>query len=377
MPLLQPFRLNFRSGLHAGTRGADLEHTTVHLTADTLFSALVDAWRRTGGDPPAFAAPFAADPPDPPFRLTSAFPFAGDLLFFPAPANTRRLRAGAMDESQGKALKRTRYLSTRLFRAAIGAQDAPQANPLKLQEGALLLDAAEAAALPPSLRFVDAKPGSALQRLRPFTALAHMAVWAETRVPRVTVDRLSSASTIFHIKRTSFAAGCGLWFGVEWRQPDATVAGAGLSYRQAFDLALAMLEDDGLGGERAAGYGAFTLAPALPDLALPDAQPGEAGWLLSRCILRSDEVPAALQGKGVVYQLAATAGWTRSAQGTAHRRRRVFMLEEGSCLQAHGEILGQVVDVGPVGAEGPLLPHPVYRYGLGLMAGIRQEEQHG
>lgn len=377
MPLLQPYRLNFRSGLHAGTRGADLEHTTVHLTADTLFSALVDAWRRSGGDPAAFAAPFVAAPADPPFRLTSAFPYAGDVLFFPAPVDTRRVPAGTGDDPQGKALKRTRYLSEQLFLTAIGAQHAPHTRRLVLQEGALLLDEAEAEALPPSLRNVDAKPGSAPPRPRPLTALAHMALWADTRVPRVTVDRVSSASTIFHIKRTSFAAGCGLWFGVEWRRPEARVGGTETSFRQAFDLALAMLEDDGLGGERAAGYGAFTLAPALPDLALPDARPGDAGWLLSRCILRPGELPATLQGEAVAYRLAATAGWLRSAQGTAHRRRRVFVVEEGSCLRAQGEILGQVVDVGPVGAEGPLLPHPVFRYGLGLVAGIRQEGQHG
>ena len=46
MPELIPYSLTFPGGLHLGRGGVDLEETGVSMPADTLFSALLDAWRR-------------------------------------------------------------------------------------------------------------------------------------------------------------------------------------------------------------------------------------------------------------------------------------------------------------------------------------------
>ena len=56
MPNLTTYTLEFCSGLHRGTRGVNLEEAGVHLPADTLFAALVQAWRHCGGDAEAFGA---------------------------------------------------------------------------------------------------------------------------------------------------------------------------------------------------------------------------------------------------------------------------------------------------------------------------------
>ena len=84
MPDVTVNRLTFRSGLHVGTRGVNLEEADVCIPSDTIFAALVDALRRAGGDPTGFVAPFprlelaqdTSGDAEPPFLLTSAFPFA-------------------------------------------------------------------------------------------------------------------------------------------------------------------------------------------------------------------------------------------------------------------------------------------------------------
>ncbi|HXF61838.1 MAG TPA: hypothetical protein VNK95_09475, partial [Caldilineaceae bacterium] len=70
MPTLTVYHLRFSGGLHLGSHGVNLEEGSLTLPSDTIFAALVDAWRRAGGDPVAWVAPFVAEPPAPPFLLT-------------------------------------------------------------------------------------------------------------------------------------------------------------------------------------------------------------------------------------------------------------------------------------------------------------------
>ena len=91
MPHLQPVTLAFPQGLHLGTRAVSLEEAGVHIPSDTLFAALVDIWSRTGGEPSAWLRPFRNG--EPPFLLTSAFPFAGQVRFYPVPVDLQLLIA--------------------------------------------------------------------------------------------------------------------------------------------------------------------------------------------------------------------------------------------------------------------------------------------
>lgn len=118
MPKLQTISLHFPQGLHVGARAVSQEEAGVHIPSDTLFSALVDIWGRIGGQPDAWIRPFRND--DPPFLLTSAFPFAGKVRFYPAPVDLQLLispdQPGATAD---KSLKRIRFLSEELLRRVI------------------------------------------------------------------------------------------------------------------------------------------------------------------------------------------------------------------------------------------------------------------
>jgi CRISPR-associated protein Csm4 len=373
MATLMTFQLSFASGLHLGTRGVNLEEHGVHVPSDTLFSALVDAWRRLGGDPQAFVQPFVDGAP--PFLLSSVFPFAGQVRFYPMPVELERVLSSKVLGSQGKASKRIQYLSETLWRRALAGEmlddwlfsadefDDRQTAGVALQSGVLWLTVDETAGLPEAMRLVGK------EQKRPLHALRHLPVWGSQRVPRVTVDRISSASTIYHTGRTSFAQSCGLWFGVAWQDPAATVVGDGRSYREALALALDALQHDGLGGERSVGYGAFTCTNGAA-VTLPAPAAGQAAWLLSRYHPREAELATAL-GEGATYRLVSVAGWLRTPDGPAQRRKRLTMLAEGSIVCPSAYPAGDVSDVKPTYTN-PAgdTPHAVYRYGLALAAGL-------
>ncbi len=377
MPDLTVYRMCFHSGLHVGGPRDNPAESIGMLPADTLFAALVDMWRRTGGDPVAFAAPFVEQPADAPFLLTSAFPFAGDVRFYPMPVDRGALFSHATLEDRGKSVRRIAYLSEGLLKTALQGEpmdrwlfpkdegEEPMTG-VALQGGRYWLKVDEIAGLPKDMRRDKTRRH----------ALAALAVDATTRTPRVTLDRLSSASQIYHVGRTVFAEGCGLWFGVAWRDPARPVAGDGRSYAEVVRLLFAMLADEGVGGDRTSGYGALTLTVEEKPVRLPDAGPGHTAWLLSRYHPARDEEYAAL-GQGA-YTLVTIGGRLHSPDQAAQRRRKLVMLAEGSRLPATPVLpVGSVADVRPrYEASKTEFPHPVYRYGLALAVG-RREGTHG
>ena len=163
MPVIHPYLLQFHSGYHVGPRGVNLGETVVSIPSDTLFSALVSTWRRLGEDPQVFLRPFVEQPLAPPFLISSAFPFAGKVLFFPMPLDLRALFSPQTFQQRGKTLKRIRYLSRALLEKIQAGEkmdawlfprdeDDTESQGVALQGGALWLTKEEVAALPPTFQ---------------------------------------------------------------------------------------------------------------------------------------------------------------------------------------------------------------------------------
>lgn len=385
MPHLQPLTLAFPQGLHLGTRAVSLEEAGVHIPSDTLFAALVDIWSRTDGDPSAWIRPFGNG--EPPFLLTSAFPFAGQVRFYPVPVDLQLLISpDRSEETVDKPLKRIRFLSEGLLRRVLSGQGLPEFLPeadeqpgkrsedqhaVRLQNGALCLLNKEVSQLPCTLR-QNARGGK-----RPPRLLDRQAVWQTERTPRVTVDRVNSASNIFHTGRTRFAPGCGLWVGIQWRNADMPVADrSGLTYREALQKKLALLGDEGIGGERSAGYGAF--APAWgADIHLRDPKSGGVAWLLSRYLPARAELPACLDHVSAAYRLVRVGGWARSLYGADQRRKQINFLTEGSLVAwPPSPVVGKIENLRPeYPASDGDFPHPVWRSGLALAVGVKNRQE--
>ena len=342
------YKLRFPNGVHVGAYGIGTEGVRLTIPADTLFAALLSSWVFLGKDSNLWADQFPRTidkeftPTDPPFLLTSAFPyFADGVLLFPKPNHPDL--AEQVPEEKRKDWKKLAFVSERCL--------------IKLRKGtppASLLEEGKLVQGKSALVLADEHQGLA----------DDFKIWEERQIPRVALDRVSSASNLYQVGRVDFTEGCGLWFGVIWLDPERPCGD--LSFKQAFELALEALSHSGLGGERTYGYGIFK-HELLDELNWPDPSPGSPALLLSRYLPRPDELPDVLRNaKG--YTLEEVRGWAYSPHGQ-YRRRAVTMVAEGSVLTPTGTVMGHVRDVGPIHVEKkePLLPHPVWRYGLAAL----------
>ena len=364
MPRIIPYDLTFQGGIHVGQSGVNLEESGATIHSDTLFAALVDAFRRSGGNMKSFIDHFFQPdgnlPSPPPFMITSAFPFAGRVRFFPLPVDRSWLFTSQTMEKHRKELKKIQFFSEGLLREALKGQTMEewlfsldgnlQGKGVALQGGALWMKQDEVKKLPYNMR----KPPEKSQALRYFR------LWKNEPVPRVTVDRITSSSTIYYAGKVNFLKDCGLWFGVNWNSEEDVI-------KNAFETSLRILENDGLGGERSSGYGGFRAKADREMLELSDPEEGGLAYLLGRYHPRRDELPDAIVKGQASYQLAAVGGWARSLDGADQRRKRVVLVSEGSLINFPGSPAGDVVDVVPTyqNSSGDL-PHPVLRYGLAL-----------
>src|SRR5262245_2044132 len=81
---VEVWKISGPSGFHFGRHGLGQEETLANMPSDSLFAALINRLALTAGaDVEAFMKPFKDN--DPPFVLSSTFPFAGAVLFFPVP----------------------------------------------------------------------------------------------------------------------------------------------------------------------------------------------------------------------------------------------------------------------------------------------------
>jgi CRISPR-associated protein Csm4 len=364
MPDLTLYHLNFEGPLHLGRRGVGQEKTGVHLPSDSLFAALMATLVEAGENPDDLAGQFpryaeVATGDSPPFLLTSAFPYAGQVRFYRPPPLAYWPISETVREERLKELKRIQFVSEVIFEKMVAGdaldawlppeREAQQTDQgLYMQGQALWLSRQEVKALPDAMW----KAGKVE---RPFEAFRLLRLWQIHQVPRVSVDRIRNASNIFHTGRLTFSPGCGLWFGVDWRDD---------GWRGRVTEALSLLADSGLGAERAVGYGHFTWEAQAEPRRWRGPQGGDLFITLSRYHPGQGELPEVLAAEQTAYELVSVGGWLASPEDSAQRRRRLWMVAEGSVLRAAGGgPWGDLVDVRPV-YKSRTFPHPIWRYGL-------------
>ncbi|MCG2787968.1 MAG: type III-A CRISPR-associated RAMP protein Csm4 [Anaerolineae bacterium] len=360
MPGLIPYHLSFPHGLHVGRGVESLDETLSYVPSDTLFAALLDTWNILGRDVKDLLAGENAEPA---FRVTSAFPFAGQVRFYPMPVDLRAVFSQTVlkNEGAGKTIKKIRYLSEGLLQKALKSgkldeylfekENKKPGKGLGIQNGALWLTEEEIQALPNTIREPKDKKGNRSPR-----ALWVQKVWAMQTISRVTLDRISSTPNLFQAARTVFTDDCGLWFGATGQV-------------EKLPTILPVLGENGLGGERTAGYGAFSYEEGKHCPDFPSPQPNERAYLLSRYHPRKEEV-ALLQADSTVYRLETVRGWLRTPDKAAVQRRKpVLMVAEGSLLS--GKPQGNAPDVKPEydAKNGEKISHPIYRSGFAVFLG--------
>lgn len=341
-------------GFHFGRHGLGQEESGVSFPSDSLFAALVARMAALYGAEVVdqFVRPFAKS--SPPFVLTSAFPRAKDVLFFPPPKHHPSDTASTQEDGpRPKQLKRVAYVSKAVFGDILKGETLERlwGSSVKLHDKQVLLTQREFDQLPGFLQ----KEG---QRL-----------WKVERRPHAALGRTTTNSQIYHTGRTVFNQDCGLWFGVRWFEKKPAL-------NTRLKTVFQELGDAGLGGERSRGYGQSEIAEQDQQLTLSDPD-SEASWLtLSRYLPRNQEETAqALDDPRASYSLETVRGWVNSpSHGKAQRRRTINVLAEGSVFgPVETDAPGQMVDVRPHYDNQDHLDHPVWRNGFALAVGFTKE----
>ncbi len=331
---IQTWRIQGGS-FHFGRQGLGQEETRVTFPSDSLFAALIArlALLEGGSAVEKFIQPFCEGKP--PFVVTSTFPLANDVLFFPVPLTSLRVEKELPKGMKFKSLKKVKYVSEGIYR--------------QLVAGRRLVEFAAGQAHETFWTLPDEKIPAQL--------------WKVERRPRVTVERGTNKSTLYFTGGVTFAENCGLWFGIRWLESDAALQ------KQVENL-LEDLCEAGLGAERSAGMGKAKITSGAA-LELPDPTPAGAWTNLSRYLPREDEINAFTDPQAA-YQIERVGGWLDSHVKRGQRRRAVNMLTEGAVLGWAGrETPGRVEDVAPkYETNDNPQGHSVYRCGMALAVGF-------
>jgi len=346
------YRLSPASGVgfHFGREGLAQETTSEFFPSDSLFSALVTQLAHVAPDEvDILLTEFTSANRPVPFRVSSLFPIVGDVPMLPMPR--LRIEFARRSDITSKSMKKLRYVSPTIFQALVNGQamDAwfpkrptEKGRGLLLFGGRVWIASDETEMLPPPIR------------ARPY----EHAIWDVETVPRVTVDRINNASVPYQVGRTTFAPDCGLWLLADVRE----------EFKGLLENLLLHLADSGIGGERSAGYGGFSLH-RLTTPQLPHSDNRGLSILLSRYNPTEEEIINGVLGDGAAYELVDVGGWLASPGVPAQRRQRIRMIESGSVLVGHN-ISGHLVDVRPRYDNMRSPQHPVYRSGLALTVGV-------
>ncbi|WP_119071502.1 type III-A CRISPR-associated RAMP protein Csm4 [Aggregatilinea lenta] len=363
---LDIYHLQARSAFHFGQRGVGIEESADCGPSDTLFSAMCHALRlaTSVNDLEAMLDRFAAG--EPPFLLSGAFPYVSlsdrYLRFYPVPVGFLRGDYGTTAQTPesktrgvtlGKASK-AHWLSEDLFFAWLEGSLSPSRvmNETSLLPGHVLVTSEQKAELHKQFK-------------KNVTADEELRLWHVYEVPRVAVDRTSSAPNIFQAGRLSFLPRGGLWCGIYHRDPEQwSTAWTEEVLRHVGDL--------GLGGERSSGHGQFDLKSGV-SLVMPDLSQGERFMTLSHYHPVYDQYrdERGVLGLEAAYELVIRRGWMSSPDDSGLRRKPVRMIATGSVLRTlePSQIYGELVDVTP-DAFAPRI-HTVWRYGFALPVGVR------
>ena len=343
------YRLNFKTQLHLGrdTGAAQvgslgLEKTETYIPADTLFSAICQTWT-TFYDTESltdFLNRYTENSQQLPFELTSAFPFASDVYFYPKPLTWTD---DSKESTRRKKSKRVRFVSESIF------EDIISGKPPKFSEDNLINGGAV---------WVSPQERERLQKIESLKTpnADDLTIWKTDTRPRVTLGSRSAGSEIWHVESVTFNTDCGLWFAAKFNTTDAT--------QQQIQTLLRVLGDTGIGGERNAGYGMFGFTK--PRKKMPTVGTADRFITLSRMCPKSSEQLQKLLTGDVAYNLISLSGRMPHPGGDT-RRKQITLFTEGSVLQTDGERIGRLVDE----LKPDDCPHPVYRYGYAWQVGIK------
>lgn len=316
------FKLKFLSSVHFGERSGYLETVNETVGSDTLFSALINIVSIYFGKEEAdrWIEDFKVTPP---FLLSSLFIYNQDRYFLPKPLYDSFIESSTKS-AVGKEIKKIKWLTWEDFIKWCSGYSFTEKEVLELKHKLIYYE----------------------------TAFLY-----EVR-PRVTLDRVTSQSSLYFVGNIKYADDAGLYGFVKFNNR---------AYIEKFHRALSLLGETGIGGEKTYGFGMFQIvefreASEFKEISNKDF---EYFTLLSLYHPSKDEFPV-LKESLIGYDIKRKTGYINSGRyAMPFKRKSVGFLMEGSVLRK--PLVGSLVDVTPEGLSKDAISHRVYRYGYAFL----------
>lgn len=322
---MKAYHLTFKTSLHIGTGdGEDLTGLEDMLHSDTIYGAIMSRLSLLYDDN------IENYYKEPPFIISSAFPFFGDMRFYPVPS-------GAMnsiiknDPDKQKFWKLLNYLPEEIFVEW-------------LKKGIINAD-------------LLIKKYSEL-----YNTKGTLNYNIDYERPRISIDPLTGSvneGQFFYSKDRYFKKTWGLYFIVHFIDK---------SFEKKFNSSLALLSEDGIGADRRTGRGNFdyTVKENLPeDIKLLAGE--EKGLLLSLYFPTEEEIKYGLLRKSS-YSLVKRGGYAADFKKAGLMRKTLVMLGEGSLIDS-SRCSGGLNEI--VLSKTGNTDYNTWRYGKGFIIGMQ------
>ncbi len=308
------YKLHFTAPLQVNSDPLSLEKSEVMIHSDTLFSAIANS----------YAALFEADEgffKDPPFLISSAFPFYKNTLFIKTIPVKWNIDSESREKFRKK-IKKTEFIPIEMLKKVI-SQEKITINENSFKQEFFQED-------------IDGP------------------IYTVSERPHSSVSNSTGETHIFYTSSVSFSKDAGLYFLVQFKDE---------AEKKRFDAAMYLLSDTGIGGKRSSGHGMFKTEEG-----------GTFQWSYKEgedyFINISLYHPTEREIKNGLLQNARFVTINRQnwvfSNGVARpvRSKSVRMFAEGSILKNTEGAEGDIPDVTPeIPQEIGRITHRIYRYG--------------
>lgn len=300
-------RLKMKSPIHIGFRESDPEVSEITASSDTIFSGIVNTYALLYGkeETDKLIDKFMNSDEDIPFKVSSLFPYIKDEYFLPKPINYKFDTDN--EKVDIKKISKAKYISEKVISKDL--------KDIKINHGFV------------SEEELKSAPYKIIKR------------------PRVSIDRVTSATHIYYMRIVRYSENAGLWFFLDSND----------EFDERIKAAIRLLGDEGLGGERSIGMGLFEPTfEELQEQAILTANNNGKYLLLSSLIPRNQEECNALSA----YELYEKTGFIYPTFGADKKHEIYTMVKEGAILSK--PVLGKLVD----GTPSDFKDHRIIKYGL-------------
>ncbi|MDR1403389.1 MAG: type III-A CRISPR-associated RAMP protein Csm4 [Tannerellaceae bacterium] len=323
------YKLHFTTPLHLGYARGDYSVSLKTVASDTMYAALTSCLAKLGKEIP--------EDGDLGFTVSSLFPFyqknegTPAVYFFPKGyKKSKYIKSDTDNEvSNAKDIKKVQWLDLSYFEKRIALNENIYSESEHIK-GEYLTDKAI------DKDFITSQVS-----------------------PRVTVSRAGENATPFYMDRIFFKDYSGLYFIVK-------------GDRKLLDMALGLLQYEGIGTDRNVGNGLFTYTSDKIEINLPDNNTTEYAMSLSMFIPSSKkQLAVMLAGEKVGYDFLRRGGWITTPPFNTKRKNIIYAFTSGSVFSMKMDdnvaIHGKIVDLKPdIEWEEGKVEHSIWRNGKAL-----------